>query len=848
MQNSVACMTLMYHNSTERKQNVKIRASRMTGLLSQLKVLHMRFGWLGVVLLFSLETTAVRPDRSSGVLHSSTQDAAQLQPLWRMHTLFSVECNNYFDWQTVGLMHSYRQSGQPGPITRLLSCTDEQLEEYRGMDLAPTHTVPSMSRHPRTGDWYPAINKPAGVVHWLENSADARDVDWVVILDADMVIRHPIVPWELNAEKGQPVAAAYGYLIGCDNILAKLHTKNPEYCDKVGGMIIMHIDDLRAMAPLWLSKTEEVRADKEHWATDITGDIYGLGWISEMYGYSFGAAEVGLRHKITYDLMLYPGYIPVEGIEPILLHYGLTFSVGNWSFSKADHNGDDIVYECNRLFPAPPYPKEVSVIEADINKRRALYLSIECINTINEGLVIHHASHGCSKPAKSKYLSFLRVWRTNMQNFISSTVDKVEETSKEIAESSRKEIGGNPVLDSENASGHTQALELQPEREKKITFSYPKIHTLFSAECSTYFDWQTVGLIHSFLSSGQPGYITRLLSCTDEQLKSYKGMNLGPTHLVPSYSLHPLTGDWYPAINKPAAVLHWINHVQTDAEFVVILDADMILRAPVTPWKYGAEKGYPVSVPYNYLIGCDNILAQLHTRYPEACDKVGGVIIMHIDDLHSFAPLWLHKTEEVRADRAHFATNITGDVYGQGWISEMYGYSFGAAELKLRHRIRDDIMMYPGYIPPEGIEPCVLHYGLEFHVGNWSFDKAHWRDEDMTNVCWKFFPQPPDPSSLISSDLGELRRDQISVECIQTINDALYLHHKAMGCSESELKKGMDINAEATNHPALSNEKGRQIEEQAEEKENKMEIEVNSSSRGIHEDENFQLSNVDPRE
>lgn len=54
----------------------------------------------------------------------------------------------------------------------------------------------------------------------------------------------------------------------------------------------MHVDDLRALAPLWLSKTEEVRQDKSHWSTNITGDIYGMGWISEMYGYSFGAAEV----------------------------------------------------------------------------------------------------------------------------------------------------------------------------------------------------------------------------------------------------------------------------------------------------------------------------------------------------------------------------------------------------------------------------------------------------------------------------------------------------------------------------------------------------------------------------
>lgn len=76
-----------------------------------------------------------------------------LKAPYRIHTLFSVECQNYFDWQTVGLMHSYRKAQQPGPITRLLSCTDEERKNYRGMELAPTFEVPSMSRHPKTGDW-----------------------------------------------------------------------------------------------------------------------------------------------------------------------------------------------------------------------------------------------------------------------------------------------------------------------------------------------------------------------------------------------------------------------------------------------------------------------------------------------------------------------------------------------------------------------------------------------------------------------------------------------------------------------------------------------------------------------
>ncbi|KAE8691610.1 hypothetical protein F3Y22_tig00110888pilonHSYRG00034 [Hibiscus syriacus] len=106
----------------------------------------------------------------------------------------------------------------------------------------------------------------------------------------------------------------------------------------------MHIDDLQALAPLWLSKTEEVREDRAHWVTNITGDIYGAGWTSEMYGYSFGAAEVGLRHKINDDLMIYPGYTPQLGVEPILLHYGLPFSVGNCSFAKLRHHEDGESY------------------------------------------------------------------------------------------------------------------------------------------------------------------------------------------------------------------------------------------------------------------------------------------------------------------------------------------------------------------------------------------------------------------------------------------------------------------------------------------------------------------------
>lgn len=99
------------------------------------------------------------------------------------------------------------------------------------------------------------------------------------------------------------------YLVGCDNAHAKSHTKHPELCDNVGRLLAMHIDDLRALAPMWLSKTEEGWQDKAYWAANYTSDIYGKWRISEMYGYSFAAAEVTFLYSVIYTTL--PYFIPL---------------------------------------------------------------------------------------------------------------------------------------------------------------------------------------------------------------------------------------------------------------------------------------------------------------------------------------------------------------------------------------------------------------------------------------------------------------------------------------------------------------------------------------------------------
>lgn len=105
-------------------------------------------------------------------------------------------------------------------------------------------------------------------------------------------------------------------------------------------------------------------------------------------------------------------------------------------------------------------------------------------------------------------------------------------------------------------------------------------------------------------------------------------------------------------------------------------------------------------------------------------------------------------------------------------------------QLQLRHLISSKILIYPGYVPEPGVKYRVFHYGLEFKVGNWSFDKANWRDLDVVNKCWAKFPDPPDPSTLDQTNENLLQRDLLSIECARTLNEALRLHHVRRNCAD----------------------------------------------------------------
>jgi hypothetical protein len=245
-----------------------------------------------------------------------------------VRVLFLTDCTFYSDWQALGDVYSFKKSGQPGKVTRVMCCTPEEKAKYlkerkEMLDLMDTHIAPSFTVHPRTKDIYAAYNKPEAVIDYMDHVDPAED--WMLVLDSDMLIRKPFTYEQFKAKKGLGVGARYDYMIGVNNELAVRHV--PEVAprndtlagpigrrgDMVGGFFFLHKDDLKALSHGWLKYTEDVRFDPEAW--HLSGDSYSTHagdkpWISEMYGYAFGASKANVWHKWDQTSMLYPGYNP----------------------------------------------------------------------------------------------------------------------------------------------------------------------------------------------------------------------------------------------------------------------------------------------------------------------------------------------------------------------------------------------------------------------------------------------------------------------------------------------------------------------------------------------------------
>jgi peptidyl serine alpha-galactosyltransferase len=148
--------------------------------------------------------------------------------------------------------------------------------------------------------------------------------------------------------------------------------------------------------------------------------------------------------------------------------------------------------------------------------------------------------------------------------------------------------------------------------------------------------------------------------------------------MAPSYEVNPHNQDHYSAYNKPLAIIDWLEKDPPEEEWLVIIDADMILREPfVCAGAGGSEaealppilrslpckRSRPIAAFYGYLVGSTNDLGKKHLPevqprnntsggqpYGRRADQVGGLFIVHRDDMKQYMHDWLKITEQVRFD------------------------------------------------------------------------------------------------------------------------------------------------------------------------------------------------------
>ena len=319
-------------------------------------------------------------------------------------------------------------------------------------------------------------------------------------------------------------------------------------------------------------------------------------------------------------------------------------------------------------------------------------------------------------------------------------------------------------------------------------------HYIFSTDCKPYMDWQSVALYHSWIRAGSPGRFTRILSCAKDD---YLYRDIMPTHLTPTYdAIDPK--DNYAAYNLPGGILHWTQHNTTDRKWIVKLDADMIIRKPLSVREgLRAEPGLVAAGYYGYLEGVDNEMAGMFVDEDarSRLAKVGGWEIFWAEDLRKAAPLWFEYTKRVRQDeRVHWPFRGTGDVFitkenPRPWISEMYGYVFGTAVAGLRHNVQHSTQLYAGMSPWDeaSYDPFLVHYGILVEIDDWKWDKHDELNgrgvgaQDKLRCDLPFAPFPEVPERLLAKRASattrprdpERRRAEISAELVRALNRAV---------------------------------------------------------------------------
>ena len=234
-------------------------------------------------------------------------------------------------------------------------------------------------------------------------------------------------------------------------------------------------------------------------------------------------------------------------------------------------------------------------------------------------------------------------------------------------------------------------------------------YTVFSTDTNPAMQWQSELLEYSWKRVGQEGKLTRLVATGTPY-------NLPPSkyaHCVATrpWTVHPETGDNYPAYNKPASLLEWLFRDRPEGT-VLLLDPDCVFTKPVA---LRAAAGAPVAQRWiaseigepsaERPFGLPSAFAFLNdhcVRVDLAADPVMIPTLIHTTDLRRLCARWLQLCGVIRE---HYRDGNGNPA----WESEMFAYIVASAEYGLRHEPAS-LGICTNWRSEDVVDPPIIHY------------------------------------------------------------------------------------------------------------------------------------------
>jgi peptidyl serine alpha-galactosyltransferase len=212
-------------------------------------------------------------------------------------------------WQAEFLHYTYSIAGMHSELTALVAASGEQEREFTCNTVPVANYADSVPGLPLR-----CLNKPGGIAQWA--ALDGPREETILIVDPDSVFVRPVCdPGPILANEAY--SEQHDYMspdIPGSRIVLHRHCREEVRAkvQPVGIYILINRACLAELARHWLNKSIDIAADS------LCRDaLDGTGWLSDMWGYTIAAAELGIHHHIR-DLSQVTG---ADSLRNPITHY-----------------------------------------------------------------------------------------------------------------------------------------------------------------------------------------------------------------------------------------------------------------------------------------------------------------------------------------------------------------------------------------------------------------------------------------------------------------------------------------------------------------------------------------------